>query len=292
MKLDKYCISDEDYYENTTFISFVITRKCGAGCNYCHWNGVEIRQGAVDFEKIIEFIDAQGKENVHFTFYGGEPTTHPSLIKYMDRLVEKYPTNLQMYVITNGLKSLTYYKKLARYDNLKVTFSYHDDVVVDVQQWLEKVDVCPDANIRLMMTDHNEMAMANLWEQIKEGREVYLSPIDQMGVWCNKDTEPITPIINPTVIDTEGNEVDDFYQRFTNFRHMMCSSGFVIRENGDVLKCWEDINGTVVLNVMKDPISYLDKWHLCVHSKCGCEQRFPKMSLKAYGILYKEQKTG
>lgn len=292
MKLEKYCISDEEYYDNTTFISFVITRSCNTGCNYCHWNGVEVRKGVVDFEKILEFIDAQGKKNVHFTFYGGEPTKHPSLIKYMDRLVEKYPTNLKMYMITNGLKSKTYFRKLVKYENLKVTFSYHDNVVVDIQEWLKSVVMLPDANIRLMMTEHNQMDTANLWEKLKDDYETYISPIDQMGVWCNKDTEPITPVVNPTIIDNEGNEVEEFYQRYFNFKHMMCSSGFVIRENGDVLRCWEDINGTVVLNVMKDPISRIDKWHLCTHERCSCEQRFPKMSLKAYGKLYKEQKTG
>jgi MoaA/NifB/PqqE/SkfB family radical SAM enzyme len=291
MKLDKYCISDEEYYENTTFVSFVITRKCGAGCNYCHWNGVAIREGAVDFEKILEFIDKQGKPNVHFTFYGGEPTSHPSLVKYMKILNDKYE-NLQMYLITNGLKGEKFFKKLVEFDNLKVTFSYHDNVVVDLQSWLNTVSLLPDANIRLMMTEHNKMDICNLWEKIKNDHETYISPIEQMGVWTNMDTEPITPIVDPTIVDEHGNVVDEFYQRFTNFKHMMCSSGFIIRENGDVLRCWEDMNGTVVYNIMKDSIAHVDKWHLCTHSKCSCEQRFPKMSLKQYGKLHKEQKTG
>jgi hypothetical protein len=291
MKLDKYCISDEEYYENTTFVSFVITRNCKAGCNYCHWNGVEERKGVVDFDKVIEFIDKQGLPNVHFTFYGGEPTSHPSLIKYIDVLNEKYE-NIQIYIISNLLKSKRYFEKLAKYSNVKITASYHHDVVPDIDEWLEKVAVLPDANIRLMMTEYNKMAICNLWEKIKNDYETYISPIEQMGVWCNMDTEPITPIVNPTIIDTDGNEVEEFYQRFRNFKHMMCSSGFVIRENGDVLRCWEDMNGTVVYNIMKDAISRIDKWHLCTHSRCSCEQRFPKMSLKAYGKLHKQQETG
>lgn len=292
MKLDKYCISDEDYYESTTFVSFVVTRNCNVACNYCHWNGVEVRKGVVDFNKVLEFIDVQGKENVHFTFYGGEPTSHPSLIKYMDALVAKYPTNLKMYLITNGLKPLSYFKKLAKYDNLKVTASYHNDIVPDLDEWLGKVGTLPDVNIRLMLTEHNKMEIYNMYSTVDKDFEVYISPISQMGVWCSHDAEPITPVVNPTIIDADGNDVDEFYQRFTNFRHMMCSSGFVIRENGDVLKCWEDLNGTVVYNIMKDPITPLDKWHLCIHSKCSCEQRFPKMSLTRYGKLYKEQKAG
>jgi hypothetical protein len=293
MKLDKYCISDEDYYENTTFISFVITRNCKAGCSYCHWNGVEVRKGVVDFFKVLEFIDAQGKENIHFTFYGGEPTSHPSLFEYMDILNDRYGDRLQMYIITNMLKAKSYFKKLALVPRLKVTASYHLAVTPNPAEWIDKVALLPDVNVRLMMTEHNQTDIYNTWEIMnRHGYEVYISPIEQMGVWCNKDTEPITPVVNPVIIDEHGNEVDEFYQKFSNFKHMMCSSGFVIRENGDVLRCWEDMNGTVVLNIMKDPISQIDKWHLCTHSKCSCEQRFPKMSLKAYGKLYKQQKTG
>lgn len=289
MKLDKYCVSDENYYENTTFISFVVSRKCGGGCWYCHWKGVPEREPVKhNFDKVIEFIDIQGLPNVHFTFYGGEPTESEELLGYMERLNSKYE-NLQMVLISNMMSPSTVYESMTKFDNLRIIASYHSNLVKNFDEWMGKVDLFKDIHIRLMMTEQNKMVVCNLWEKLKKTHNVHLKPIEQMGLICDMDCDPETPLGDITIIDKDGVQRDDFYLKYRNFKNMICSSGFVITETGDVLRCWEDIVGTIVMNIYKNDLVKLEKNHICTHRVCTCGHRFPKISLRQYGKLYKEQ---
>lgn len=268
MKLDKYCISDEHYYENTTFISFVITRDCSAGCWYCHWNGVDDAHESLDFNKVLEFIDIQGNNNVHFTFYGGEPTQSINLIPYMNILNNRYK-HIKMVLITNLLKSIDYFQYISSIQNLRVIASYHSDVVPDIADWLKKVDLFDDIHVRLMMTEDNKNVIIKLWGELSYNYNVHIKPIEQMGVTHESDHDPETPVTHK-------------HPRITQFRYMMCSAGFVIRENGDVFKCWEDTKK--ILNLNTETIPKINKWSLCLHDNCTCGQRFPKLSIKEYRI--------
>lgn len=288
MKLDRFCISDEEYYNNTTFISYVITRECNAGCWYCHWTDVPIpSETSNDFNRILEFIDVQGLTNVHFTFYGGEPTNDPNLLSYMEQLNERYD-RLQVVLITNMMKPKEYYVNMSNISNVRVIASYHSDLVDDIDGWLDKVDTLYDVHIRLMMTDNNRDHIYSLWDKLKQKYNVHIKPIEQMGIVCDVDSDPETPITDIHIVDVVGKNHTDFYLTHTNFKHMMCSSGFVIRENGDVLKCWEDMDDTILMNIFTEKPKKIGKWHLCTHNRCTCGHRFPKMSLRYYGKLHKK----
>lgn len=266
MKLDQYCISDENYYDNTTFISFVITRHCDAGCWYCHWNGETDKTNDVNFDDVLKFIDIQDNENIHFTFYGGEPTESENLISYMNILNNRYK-NLQMVLITNLLKPISYFNMLSGVDNLKLIASYHSDSVSDNEEWLDKINLFDDIHIRLMMTENNKNGIIKLWDSLMlKGYDVHIKTIEQMGIVHESDCDPETPITNKL-------------PRLDNFKHMMCSSGFIIRENGDVFKCWED---KVRLMNINNFTYKINKWGLCLHDVCTCGQRFPKLSIRKY----------
>ncbi len=208
----------------------------------------------------------------------------------MKTLNEKYD-NLQIVLITNLLKSKRFFEKVANIPNLKVVASYHDEIVSDLDEWLEKVDLLPDVHVRLMMTKQNYTDTLNLHERLKRDYKTHIKPIEQLEIVCTADDDPETPLSDIEIIEYDGYVNEDFYLKFNNFKHMMCSSGFVVRENGDLLKCWEDINGTVLMNLFNEPVRKAEKWHLCTHSRCTCGHRFPKVSLRQYGKLYKEKQT-
>lgn len=266
MKLDKYCISDENYYKNTTFISFVITRRCNQTCWYCHWNNETDKTEFVNFDNLLDFIDTQEKSNVHFTFYGGEPTLSEDLMPYMNRLNNKY-NNLQMVLITNLSKPYSYLKTLSLIKNLRVVSSYHSDSVENIDSWVRKTKLFDDIHIRLMMTKNNIDDIIYQWKRLKKlGYNVHVKPIEQMNEEHESDYDPETEVVNGQ-------------PKHTHFKYMMCSAGFVVRENGDVFKCWEDT--TRLLNI-NDFVYKVEKWGLCLHDDCTCGQRFPKLSIKEY----------
>lgn len=262
---------------NTTFITFLLTKKCNINCWYCDV-GTDDSSHMVtldEMDKVIRFVNNTEKHNVIFHFFGGEPTVHPHLNELICMVKNGVSKNTDILLTTNLINDISY---LPSY--VKVTASFHSDNVCDVSGWFDKVVSLHNRGmlyrVVLMVTNDNI-------EQIKEINEKYkmlplvVVPIDQH----------IDDISFKQLFDNiEPEEEELFFDKSDNY---MCSSGLIIMENGDVHYCWERLD-VPVFNVYKEPDRVISPWHICGRYSHNCDAEVVRCSFKYYNDVMKTMK--
>jgi uncharacterized protein len=115
--MERVIINDYNYYKS---IYIILTEQCNLACKYCFEPGVpkcndkmsdDVIHKAVDFA--FQNAIRANENNVHFTFFGGEPLLHPDGILELARYAENKKAFYNEYgfpdmdvsynVITNGM---------------------------------------------------------------------------------------------------------------------------------------------------------------------------------------------
>jgi sulfatase maturation enzyme AslB (radical SAM superfamily) len=260
-------------YDNTLEIALVLTQKCNIKCWYCYWNEEkDIRETVEhDFDKVIEFIKLHERKNLAFQFYGGEPTIHPKLIEYTDRLKKEF-VDVELSLFTNLLKSKEYFSQFNKYINFRINCSFHTDWIPDIDKWFEKVYLLKYSSIYLILQENN-------FDKIKKA---YFENVNKKTVW-------VCPIYQILGTDVYYKMKETFPKEhihehsFGEYKNLMCKPGFIIRENGDIMRCWAQMGQRYkIFNLYTDPIKHIPDWTICGFSTCFCEQEYPRMKPTEY----------
>ena len=288
--MDKY-ESTKANFNKTCVIETSITSICTYKCWYCHW--VELKDKYYsfskryiqpdEFDKIIEFIKLQDKEFVDFHFYGGEPTLNENLPDYIEKLYNAFP-KINVSLTTNAFKDIEYFDRL---DNrVVISTSLHTDYVntdEKIKIWIEKVlKISNVKDIRLMLQPNNVDMILRTKELYKDIDKIIISPIYQMG-----DYDFLDDIKKQYDIDMVGFRKNDYSNNPTSFKNMVCSTGFTVRENGDLYKCWSCMFKKPIMNIFNDKINKMSTFSLCTCDRCGNEREHDCYSLPYYAKMVK-----
>ena len=113
-------------------VAWLITHICNYSCSYCGAHSFRAKVKESDFsskEELFNAIDnmaALNRTSYKLSFAGGEPTYHPYLADLLEYAAEKLGERLiKVIVISNGSKSVEYYKRLAAKCDLTLAISIH-----------------------------------------------------------------------------------------------------------------------------------------------------------------------
>ena len=110
----KRCFLERNLKPNNSLgLVLLVTNGCNLGCVYCFEgrNKPLIKMGEDVFGKILEYVESKARQgllnNLHISWYGGEPLLYPQLIReYSDKIMslcEKYNIDYAANIITNGV---------------------------------------------------------------------------------------------------------------------------------------------------------------------------------------------
>ena len=82
MKMDGIKTIYGNKYKTKLLVLWSLTRRCNYDCSYCGSEHHDNYSKPIPLETLKKAVDkiisaAGGKNKVHFTFVGGEPTVHP-----------------------------------------------------------------------------------------------------------------------------------------------------------------------------------------------------------------------
>ncbi len=300
MKADQFVAYDQRVTLNTTYITLFMIRDCQNRCSYCveniHRNASAIQFLPYMFEKLMEFIDAQEREYVHFTFYGGEPTLNPHLETYIERLKEKYGDKVFIRLTTNLIQEADYYKRLP--SNVQIFASLHTesrDYFAD--DWLKKAVELKNSGVWLekvflMYTRVNWNGMNELYYTYRDKLPLYIYPIDDFRgseTWILSIQNIHNPKVHDPFEDYQKEYLDivvdgkkfrgaPTVENFNSFKGMMCNSGFEVDEYGAVSRCGHHMVKLDIDNI----IVKLPPFYICQREDCPCDVEPGRYSLKKY----------
>jgi sulfatase maturation enzyme AslB (radical SAM superfamily) len=271
-----------------------------------------------NFYKVCDFIEMQDRETLEFNFYGGEPTMNPNLIPMILELDKRFGDKITaMTVLTNLTKPVEYFEPIMHIESLRLICSlhYNQKNLPSSEPWvyeeakkaekhIEKLNKLFKRveEIRLVVTETNYTFIRMLYKCLdltpEEEERFVFHVVDQLpferakellsdfldGQRIYKDTN-ISSHANSkhAEIISEGKRIDPTKVDCpSKFRGMLCSAGFVILSNGDVLKCWKDLDNRILLNVFEDELKKLPVWEMCRYEECSCDERFTKLSTKEF----------
>jgi len=305
-KFDIFKLTEFDY-DKHCYVEMVTTDVCNQFCEYCHWNEARIDKlkgniSLEEFQKVLDFIEIQERETVEFNFYGGEPTLNPKLPEMITMLNSRFGDKVKIItLLTNLTKSYEYYHDLFC-DPLRIICSLHTSQCENPKKWMEKAAKLEPKieKLRLVLSETNCKTVLNLYNTYVDfwGDKLSLHIIDQLSMedvndllgdeivgknfYKDTDTESHANSEHVSIV-SNGKELEAKYCiDCHNFQGMMCSAGFVVLRNGDVLKCWKDMGHRKLLNVFKDDLKKLPVWEMCRYKKCSCDERFTKISIKEF----------
>ena len=260
-------------YDTGLEITFVLSRTCNIQCWYCYWLEEKDLRKNVDhaFNKVIGFIKLHEREHLLFQFYGGEPTISPNLIEYAIRLNEEFK-NVDLLMHTNLIRSKQYFEQFNQFDNFRINCSFHSDWIPDVNKWMEKVYLLKDSAIYLMLQENNFDQIEKLYFENVNKKPIQICPIHQI-----LETETYYKMM-----ETFPKE-HVFEHGFGNYKNLMCKPGFIIRENGDIMRGWAQMSHFYkIFNLYTDPIKRIHDWTICGFPVCYCDQDYPRMKPTEY----------
>lgn len=304
-KIDKYKLTNNDYNKHLS-IELVVTNICNQKCEYCHWNSsiLPINNHIMtlnEFDKVLEFIDAQERETIELNFYGGEPTLNPHLPEMIDRLYTTFADQLiTVNLLTNLSKNINYYKQLLKYP-IGIKASYHPDNVKSPTQFaLNLKEILPNLELLCVVfsekTYKKALRLYNMFKNdipdaitlhkidqlpIEKARELIGDNIHNMNIYDYAET-PDHLNDGVDVIKNGKKLTHDEYKDCHCFKGMICSAGFIILSTGDILKCWSDLGIRSLTNIYKDGLKKLPVWEMCRYDSCYCEKRFTKLCIKEF----------
>lgn len=170
------------------------------------------------------------------------------------------------------MRSKGYFKQFNKYPDFNVHCSFHSDIVKDIDGWFEKVYAIKNSKIYFMVQEGNWDLIYDLYLQHKDKKKCYVCPIRQI----------LNTKLHYNIRDVIVQ--NDIYEHsFQGFRHNMCMPGFIIRENGDVMRCWAQMKHFYKnFNIYMDEMRRVPDWLLCGYHTCFCEQEYPRKTIKEY----------
>ena len=265
-----------DDIEKTLFVTVIPTQNCDLRCWYCDVVDFTHKHRYIttdDYYRIIDFIRAQNSHNIVVRFYGGEPFIHPNIYNFFEitrnTLSDK---NLDILVTTNLMKS---------YENYDVDVvlapSFHSDYA-DPNKWFDTCYKLKDKihHISLMLQDNNGDLIAELYDRHKDTLPVVIVPIDQ---YIPTDNYKKFKKSHPDMF-IDDTEYVIFYGKETSYDHIMCSSGYIIDEDGELYYCWSRYDEPI-MNVFNE-LKSLPKWHICNKYCDDCDQEVIRSTIEHY----------
>lgn len=299
-ELSKYTIANHVTPDQCR-IELVITENCSFRCTYCYWKNDKnynfnsenlINQD--NFKRVVDFFLAQGKKKNELTFYGGEPTVHPDLFYFIDYAYDRIP-GLDIGLLTNLSKPVSYFKKFPRKKVRSVIASLHTETVSDVDDWFEKVAFIRPAEIRLVLTEKNRDLIFNTYEKYRAiyEEEMVIHPLSDYQDVGNLlaledfavqiDDDNYSHGDNVEIKLKNGEDFKGDYRQLVNFKGMMCNAGYHVDMKGNVYSCWSAYGANnVVTNIFRDDPKKLSGWTYCSYDFCSCGKRYTKLSIEKY----------
>lgn len=113
-------------------ICWMIHNACNHKCSYCHPNTYAGSFKWLNYEKVIHFLDRvfqhyENKDNILFSFTGGEPTLWPDFLRLCEYLKGK---GCEVGMTTNGSRRHQFFEKSAPYFDW-ISLSYHPEFTRD-----------------------------------------------------------------------------------------------------------------------------------------------------------------
>lgn len=253
---------------NTLFLVLNVVSYCNLTCDYCLYKNFD--NNKIDFQKILKFIIYLWS-NFDFTIelilVGGEPTLHPDLFDFCQK-VAKY--NIKFLIFSNGTAKLSVYKSILHINNSAFEFSYHainNKINFEFIKKIKYLLSLPQYNKNLSNILINIMAETTNLKQLQQlillfnscqikNEILFIAPIYKKNMLLNYDNEFIDfiltyntrkdIIVNITNIQNNISAVSQQYLIFNqlnNFYNWHCNAGLnrlYILPNGDVYHCEEE----------------------------------------------------
>jgi len=321
-KLEFYCLREFKDFELSLRVNTNLTNYCNNNCWYCNGNFPNVKKGYYlskeKFSELLNFINFQEIKKVYLTLIGGEPTLNENLPWMMNESLNKLKKK-QIYVVTNLLKPLEYFKSLPlRKRGFGFTCSFHSHAVSNYKKWFEKVDYIYDmeclSGVSLMLTNLNVNIIKEIYDKYKDRYKNVFSErsvvnafaINEFGYTdeykelcangifekynvhddCKGDWE----IGEVSVLLSDGTNDNKNYQKYNCFYFMMCMCGLQVHADGRITRCLHDRFPIHILG-KGNSFKKLNRWHLCKHKICKCDLDFPKASVSYYLEHFMEKKN-
>jgi organic radical activating enzyme len=293
--LEKYCTEDSKKWEKECWCIYIPTMDCNLKCPYCSMGCNNTQKDYYyatenDFQRLLDFLLLQKYEWYGIGFFGGEPTIHPKFREFNSMVEDSFGDNLTtVHTVSNFSKPLSYWK----YNwPKKASFiaSYHHWAIKNKQdEWFEKVYYMAQRGlvqcVRFVVTEGNEEEIIKTFQKYK--RE------DLVKLWTlNPDEFNRDPEWRSQFESGDNNDKIDLGTRADrgpkSFYKMMCSAQYRIMENGDLYRCFAkllDPQCKPTINVFKDRLVKLNKWHLCDttrHCLNPTDRSYKKYSLQYF----------
>jgi len=283
---------------STFFVTLFTTRLCNLNCEYCDVINRDKANSKLiskeEFNSLVKFLKNQENKrpNLNLHFFGGEPTLNPLLFEFIQTAqedLEEY--NLNIMITTNLSRSSAYYEK---FEDVKIVASYHHDYVVNPTDWYCKAKELNRKGVFqhavLMVTKDNMEDIFDLYLDWSKDFRCVMVPIDQIY-----NDEEYLKFKEDTIemLDYNPFEHDDEYLNFYDNPNkknldmgLMCSSGILVKENGDVSYCFPRFDEKV-FNVFENPEYQLSQFHFCNQMCNRCDLEILRSSIDFYNETLK-----
>lgn len=147
-------------YRDLFCVSWILGRFCNYSCSYCWPYASSKQKDHQPLEKILSTIDSIKSQSrsrhfnsFHFSFSGGEPTTHPQYLEILSHLNnDTLNTNYQsVHMTTNLSAGIGWFKKYAfatqNLNRVSITASFHKEFA-EANSFAEKLIFLQESDIQ------------------------------------------------------------------------------------------------------------------------------------------------
>lgn len=238
------------------FILAYIIDVCNYNCAYCY-NEKPRTNKVLDLNRLyafLEYLQKRTKKNIDIELIGGEPTLHPNLIDFCQKLCSLPKTHCSIY--SNFSSNTSLYIQLLEL-GVGFTLSSHGQH----EDFAAKLDEIPfhyykknNINIRIMFEFNEYCNVKTLCEKLLIKYKDYFEPAiiqSNCSVYSSKyidfynciDKEVRQKYVY-TVVDANKKHklltVNMAEQHFKNFKYWLCNAGleyFYIHADGNIYSC-------------------------------------------------------
>jgi organic radical activating enzyme len=169
----------DGFYGKSLHVNWCLTRICNYRCSYCfdqNKPGTERFATWIQLQQAIENLVTLNRPRYEFCFSGGEPTLHPSFIKFIHVLCGTMNEKISLLqVITNGSRDSAFYADLIASAGdvpLRLFFSLHAEYakIDKIQAIVEKFSGKVPIHFALMFHPDLREYVRNLHAMLREYR--------------------------------------------------------------------------------------------------------------------------
>lgn len=272
-------------YETIDF-TIMVANACNFNCEYCVEEIPYIKdKHFVDFDKISyvleQFFSAFPNTYLNIELYGGEPTLHPKLVEFCQKLNQFNRIN-EIEITTNFSASVDIYKKLLSCNKLKISATYHAHSMpyIDFLTKANKLSY-ERVNYIVVFEQHSFDICTQIFKDlIKLSDKVLIYPVASTDKYNSCYTQSQYNILKELISSNEENKQLNKYFKLdiVNNRLFQPKKTYFIDLNGDVYPC-----NSMLYNVRKNyPAKinncFIDNISECFSSRCNlkiCEKCNP-----------------